>query len=194
MKRPRRPDFEAAAAIAAKLNEIARTHQAKGAGNRQLAAGLRVADRPEDAIALYQNLRDGNFLQADAGFFSIAFHIEDIAYDRVANAEVSDPELKDICDRRRAIAEAEGLEGWPMGEGPEEYRLLLAEWNRIADRIVVGTFRDFGEEEMADLYRDEPEEFHRRREAGRFLLCGPLPTVSSLPGAGALLGKDDADE
>ena len=67
-------------------------------------------------------------------------------------------------------------EDWVVGEGPEEHE-RLAEFERACDQIATDTFREYGEPELAELWRHDRAEFDRRCEAGRRHFQGPLPVA-----------------
>lgn len=55
------------------------------------------------------------------------------------------------------------------------HRRIVSGDLRLADQIIAETFRDCGEQEMADLYVNDRSEFDRLFEAGRRYFHGPLP-------------------
>jgi hypothetical protein len=107
--------------------------------------------------------------------------IVSIAEDRLfAGAE--NPALDALAAKMDAIRKAHGLtdaedwmigdgpKSWIIGDGPEEYQVLSREWDRIADEIMAATFEEFGEPELATLYRYNRARFDLEFEAGRQLI------------------------
>ena len=75
----------------------------------------------------------------------------------------------DIESRMRDIRE-HGLSSqayWPRGEGPEEYESLLSQWDRIYDNTLADIFVEFGEDEIADLFRRDRPKYDQLFESGR---------------------------
>lgn len=118
----------------------------------------------EERLAVYQAVRDSGCLPPDAGFHLVFWQIDAMAS---MEAETS---LRDLDNRMKAIEDAYELEAgaiWPPEEAPPEYAKLLEQSHDDWDRIFLAKLEAFGEQEIADLYRADREEFHRRGEVGR---------------------------
>lgn len=115
-----------------------------------------------------QRMRDLNLLPAEAGFFLVACAIEDIADPRSEHVYKQEYEQRwnDVCERHGLDPELQ------HNDAPMEVLAVQKLLNDIDDRIHVSALREFGEEAMADLYDENYEEFHRRREVGRVLFFG----------------------
>ena len=85
-------------------------------------------------------------------------------------------EQQEFEERLREIRKEHGLgedEEWLPGEAPPEYERLLDESHAAWDRLYAQTLEEFGEREVARLYRHDREEFERRFAAGRAFFHGP---------------------
>ena len=148
-----------------------RLHAAINAGLASYRGGLWPPRRPlgirtgcswdresteEERLAVYQAIRDSGCLPPDAGFHLVSWQIDAMAS---MEAETS---LRDLDDRMKAIEKAYELETgepWPPDELPPEYEELLEQYHAAWDRIFLAKLEAFGEQEMADLYRADREEF-----------------------------------
>src|SRR5436190_1765855 len=61
-----------------------------------------------------------------------------------------------------------------VGEAPAEYEELLRRHDRAWDELFAAQLESHGEPAMARLFREDPEEFNRRSEAGRRYFFGPI--------------------
>lgn len=117
-----------------------------------------------------QYLRELHRLPAEAGFFLVAAAIEDVAgkqslaiYEREHEAE-----WLRVCEKY-------GLDpGRHHVHGPPEFIKLRDMLDALDDNIHVETFRNLGETPMAELFRDNRDEYDRLREIGRKLFFGPV--------------------
>jgi hypothetical protein len=134
----------------------------------------------EQQLAVYQAIRDSGLLPAEAGFFLVSSHIDEITTQGAEDA------LRPWEDRLKAIERKHGLgddEFWSRGEAPAEYEEVRREYERAWDGLFADRLEKYGEREMAEFLRADPTEFERRTEAGRmFFFPGPrLEGDSSLP-------------
>ncbi len=106
----------------------------------------------ETALGLWKELRESGAISQRDCFGPIAYYIEGIALKRSLNS----PELDALSER---IEEIEA-------EAPTEAHQLDQQWEEKEDKITAATFREYGEEEMAYLYENDPVEFQRRYEQG----------------------------
>jgi hypothetical protein len=70
----------------------------------------------------------------------------------------------------REIERAHGLtenEFWQLGDGPPEWQALSGEWDRVCNLLHAAAFDEYGEPEMAAMFRDRRAEFDMIRERGR---------------------------
>ena len=124
----------------------------------------------EERLAVYQAIRDSGYLPPDAGFHLVSWQIDAMAS---LEAETS---LRGLDDRMKAMKKAcelETGEPWPPDDLSPEYEDLLKQYHAAWERIFLAKLEAFGEQEMADLYRADREEFDRRGEAGREYFHGP---------------------
>jgi len=132
----------------------------------------------EERLAVYQAIhRSGNLPDA-ASFWLVAKLIDDIA------AEDADDELGEYEERMGDIEAAyrfdEG-EVWSPGSSPEGYRELREEYGRAWDDLFARRLVEFGEPEMAQLFREDREQFERLAEEGRQYFFGPGTPDESVP-------------
>lgn len=117
-------------------------------------------------------LRDLGAVEADVGFFFIAFAAECIAESRID----VDPELCRLDRAKAEIAAANGVdvEEYAFIEAqPPEVRELDLQWNARWKVMEVEILRAAGAHDEAVL-RERVFPFDERREAGRRALFGPL--------------------
>ena len=87
----------------------------------------------------------------------------------------------DLCDINAgidAIREREGLdddEDWRVGEGPEDWEELQKQYSGVLDRKFEETLREYGLEDIADLYHMDREAYEAQRELGRRMALGVIP-------------------
>lgn len=128
-----------------------------------------------------------NFLEAiDAGvkagrlnesesYFSRVYPIEQVHNERIIDGSY-DYRLNAINQKFDAIRKEHGLEDdefWLIGEGPQEWEITNAEYDLITNELFVSTLIEFGAKDLADLLKNDPEEFEHRREAGRAVFFEP---------------------
>ena len=113
------------------------------------SAELPRNERIEKAILpAWQALRDSAVVPESECFGPIAACIGRLTAKRI----LISPELNALQERIREF------------EAPDEAQRLEQQWEEQADKITAATFREYGEEEMADLYENDRAEFKRRRE------------------------------
>ncbi len=98
----------------------------------------------QDQLTVCQAIRDAGTLPEDAGYFLVSWGAERLA-------EEEDARLKDPL---QTLNHFEGV--------------------RTSERTFVALLKKFGETRMADLFRIDPKEHDRRREAGRLFFFGPV--------------------
>lgn len=92
-------------------------------------------------------------------------------------------ELEDISSRIQAIEEREGvgdLEYWPRGGGPEDWNHLNNRYEKIVDVKFEEALREFGLDDMADLYHTDREAYDAHREQGRLISVAKTPEQEQL--------------
>lgn len=81
-----------------------------------------------------------------------------------------DSELDPISDQLKAIEAEHGLtenEFWMRGEGPRQHRKLNGLYERTLDLKAAETLREFGFDELADMFEHDRAEYDRLNERGR---------------------------
>ena len=114
-------------------------------------------------------------LPEEARFFLKGWALEMLAEERIHEAMASGGELQDLSDRMRAVEEEHGAERgepWWPGEGPDRWETLRRQWQERVDAVFLDTLEAHGEEDLARLFREDPEDFERRMEAGRRYVFG----------------------
>jgi hypothetical protein len=117
-------------------------------------------------VRIWQEIRDLDVLPGDQVFHLIAWELGFIASDRHQKlySEVYEPQI-------RALYDAHGMDyddldaDWD--DAPEELNRLNDALGADEDRLREEVYRDFGEAEMADLWRNDREEFERRFRNGQ---------------------------
>ncbi len=125
--------------------------------------------RMEALLRLVKAMRDEEIVRGADANFLVAHPIMMIAEDRIDSGAGKNPALETISARMRKI-ERDGLEEdqeWPAGEVPVEYEELRGEWNRVADEIIAATFDEYGEPQLAAMYRHDQKRFNLLFESGR---------------------------
>jgi hypothetical protein len=115
-------------------------------------------------LAVYQAVRDSGCLPREAGFYLVMWQIDAMTS---LDAETA---LQPLDEPMQAIEEAweqEHDQLWPPEEVPAQYEDLRRQYEEAWDRLFVSKLREFGEPEMAELYRTDPDEFQRQGEVGR---------------------------
>jgi hypothetical protein len=118
----------------------------------------------EERLAVYQAIRASGLLPEDAGFYLIAWQIDEIVNRRAETA------LADIEQELTAIEATHGLEEgefWGPGEAPPEYETALRQHEQAWDDLFAAQLDEHGEGEIAALFRTDPAEYERRNETGR---------------------------
>lgn len=92
-------------------------------------------------------------------------------------------ELEDLSSRIQAIEEREGLgdlEYWPRGAGPEDWNHLSKQYETIVDAKFEEALREFGLNDMANLYHNDRDEYDAQREQGRLISVTRTPELQPL--------------
>ena len=171
-----------------KLNKIARKHVAKATYKEVIETLLKNRpsglSRHQALLASSRVMRDAELLNADQAFFIMSWSVEALAEEQIQEAY-----RRDFSERSEVLRKQYGLasdEYWPRGEEPLEDQALSTEFEQVVDDITYETFCHYGESETANLYRNDRDEFDRRREAGR-------RQMRPLPAPGDLLGRREGN-
>jgi hypothetical protein len=123
-------------------------------------------------LAVYQAIRNSSSLPEEAGFYLVSWQIDAITLEQTEGV------LQPYDDRLVEIREALGLgeEEWiPPGERPPEYEEALRQLHEAWDALYAAKMDEYGEQEMARLFRTDREKFDQRSEAGRQFFHGAIP-------------------
>jgi len=130
-------------------------------------------ETPEsERLRVYQAIRAAGDLPEDAGFYLVSWQID--AMTSLAAEEV----LQDLDEQMAAILRQYGLEEedfWDDEDVPPEYEQLRLRQQDAWDEMFLERLNDFGEYEMADLFREDRERFDQRSDAGRVYFHGESP-------------------
>ena len=121
-------------------------------------------------LKVYQAIRNAGVFHEDAGFYLVSWQVDAIV------SRIAEETLHDLDQRLTVVKREHGLgedDFWPLGQTPEEYETLRREYQDTWDQIFVDKLLEFGEEQMAQQFRSDPEAFQRRSEAGREFFHGP---------------------
>ena len=92
-------------------------------------------------------------------------------------------DLADIEARIDAIRQREGLnddEDWLIGQGPEDWKELNEQYSQVLDVKFEEALREYGLNDIADLYHKDRKEYDARREQGRRLVFESIPKLEQL--------------
>jgi hypothetical protein len=112
----------------------------------------------------------------EEAFFLFVKPLQRIAEKQVeAELENPDSTLSGLYVEMERVEQAQGLrEGafWRLAEAPREYQTLNQQWQDEVARITNRVLTEYGENDIADLYRQRPDEFRRRMQVGGERLSG----------------------
>ena len=137
---------------------------------------LRRESSAEERLRVYQAISKSGVLPHQAGFYLISWHIDEMTMD--------DETLDALEDRMDSIKEAHGLDRldtWPLGEGPDEYEDLRADYDQLWEDLFGQKLEECGEHEVARLFREDRSTYHELVEAGREYFHGPIHEGPSDP-------------
>ena len=124
----------------------------------------------EDRLAVYRAVRAAGSVPADAGFFLVARVADLLTDDRAADG------LRETEEALEEVRQTYGLDEDAAADGddvPAAYRAAMQRCHDAWDALYAVTLDSVGEPDLARLFREHPEEFDRRYEAGRQYFHGP---------------------
>jgi hypothetical protein len=146
---------------------------------RGLAARLmELGDDAMDAqlLVAFRAAREEGVVPPDAGFFLVAHILTAMADEALSE----DPRVRRLAQEldRMELEYGVGDGAWrdESDPAPEEWEALCAEYEAACDDARGAFFRAYGEEDMARLYLEDRDAFHRRFESGRRFFHG-LPML-----------------
>lgn len=130
---------------------------------------LPPAATDEQRLAVYRAVRDAGSVPPDAGFFLVAWMLDLLTDERAEQGLLAhEQRLKEIRQRHGIDEDA------PVSEDtPPEYREAMRQMQDAWDDLYVATLEEFGEHQLAQLFRDDEDAFYDRYEAGRQFFHGP---------------------
>lgn len=124
----------------------------------------------EERLAVYREVRAANSLPAEAGFFLVALVFDQLTDERAVEG------LREVEDQLEAVQRKYGLDEDTPAAGddvPTEYKEVMQQCHDAWDNLYTATIEEYGEDDMARLFREHPDEFELRYEAGRQFFHGP---------------------
>ena len=125
---------------------------------------LRPDSPLEKRLALFWQIRDAGSLPEPAVFHLISYIVDEIA--ACEAGEVLEP----LEQRMSEIEDAYRLEEggiWPPGSAPLEYDQLREQCHAAWDEFYATKLAEFGEKEMARLFREDRQRFEDIAALGR---------------------------
>jgi len=151
------------AAINAKLAEIAVESPSLPSWHEEWSR-LELHATDEERLKVYKSVRDGGSVPSEAGFFLVAWVIDTMMTGRPVE------EFREAEERLEAIRQKYDLEeDTPPDEAdtPDEYRQACQQMDEALDALYAAILEEHGEHEMAQLFREDPEQFEELYEVGR---------------------------
>ena len=74
-------------------------------------------------------------------------------------------------------------EHWPIGQGPEDWEDLSHQYEQVLDAKFEETLREYGLDDIADLYHSDRKLYDDLREKGRRLVFKDIPELERLSAA-----------
>ncbi len=141
-------------------------------------AELSPSSLAEDRLAVYQAIRRSGTLPEEASFWLVSHLVDDIA------SQDSDAVLAEYEAKLRVIEERHGFDDiaiWPRNAAPTEYARLHDEYYRVWDALFAQKLEEFGEQQMAQLLREDRPQYEQRSEEGRQFFYGPESAAQCNP-------------
>jgi hypothetical protein len=137
----------------------------------RLRAHLAAGTEPGllDDLAVAQDLRDSGVLSRAAAFHLVAWRIDRIVAEDLAEEPWPEP-FRSLTERMQEIERDYGLtddEFWPPGAGPGEHQRLSAMWDDAHDSLIARRMHDHGEALMAEMFLSDRRSYERIYEEGR---------------------------
>ena len=132
----------------------------------------------EDRLVVYQGIRQAGSIPEVASFWLVSHIIDNIA------TRDADEALGGYESRLRAIEEAHRFEDggvWPHGAAPEGYAELREQYYQAWGDLFSRKLDEFGESEMAQLFRENRKRFEQLSEEGCKYFHGPESAVELSP-------------
>jgi hypothetical protein len=132
-----------------------------------------------ERLAVYQAIHHDGSVPLEAGFYLVAWQADVVALGRV------EADLHELDEQMEALRKAHGLaddDFWTPDDEPADYRELRERHQVAWNQIFVDTLEASGEREMAEMFKDDHDEFERLLEAGRQFFHGELPASTAEPG------------
>ena len=112
--------------------------------------------------------------------FLLRVYAVELVHDRRWMDGLYKADLAGIAARMDAIRHREGLnddEFWSIGQGPGDWQELEDQYSQIVDTKFEDALREYGLDDIANLYRMDRESYDARREEGRRLAIEDVPEL-----------------
>lgn len=155
------------AAINAKLEEIAAACAAPPPWY-QAWVSLSPQSSHEERLAVFRAVRAAGSVPAEAGFFLVAWVVDLLTDERAPRG------LRQAEKRLEAVRQKYGLDedAAATDDMPVEYQEAMQQCHDAWDALCAATLQEYGEQDLARLFQEDPEEFEQRYEAGRQFFHG----------------------
>jgi hypothetical protein len=155
-------------AIDAKLEEIAAANPTLPSWHEALN-GLGPHSPKSERLAVYRAVRAAGSVPAEAGLYLIAWMVDLMTDDRAEEGLQEEEKLLELIRQKYDLEEDAPANS---ADVPVEYREAMQEMHQAWDRLYVGTLEECGEQEMANLFRTDREQYDRLYEIGRQFFHG----------------------
>jgi hypothetical protein len=156
------------AAINAKLAEIAGACPTPPPWYEAWAR-LEPQSTDQERLAVYRAVRAAGSVPIEASFFLIAWMLD------VLTDERAEEGLREVEERLDALRQKYGLEEdapADADDAPAEYREAMQQAHDAWTALYAASLEEFGEHDMARLFREDAAEFDERYEVGRQFFHG----------------------
>ena len=123
-----------------------------------------------ERLAVYRAVRDAGSVPEEAGFFLVAWMLDVLTDERAEDG------LRETDERLEAVRQKYGLEEDASADSdnvPDEYREAMQQSHDAWDALYAQTLEEFGEHDLARLFREDDVQFDEKYEAGRQFFHGP---------------------
>ncbi|HVW38743.1 MAG TPA: hypothetical protein VHB99_15620 [Pirellulales bacterium] len=151
-----------------KLRQLARQSSNEPSWRKGLER-LSASASDDARLAVYQAVRNGGGLPDEAGFYLVAFMIDELTN------ESRSEKLRKIERQIQRIERKHGLrkdEYWTDDDAPAEYQAARKRQREIWDEVFRENLIAHGENEIAELFARDRSAYEAKFEAGRLYFFG----------------------
>jgi predicted DNA-binding protein (MmcQ/YjbR family) len=162
-----------------KLPEYPKTHLGKlDDGAYELLKGKALENWAKNLLKIVNAGAKAGRLRDPELFLLRVYPIERVHEERFMDST----RLNAVNQKLDAICKEHGLEdgeSWLIGEGPDEWEAANVEFDAISNELFIEALVEFGAQDLADLLKNNPEEFERYREISRLSIFQPSETLTN---------------